>query len=128
MNLVALTGRVVADPKVHTFDSGDKKTTLRIATDEGYFNKEGKWEDKAEFHNVVTNRELKYIKGDMITVTGKLKTRSYEKSGETRYITETHAWSTKFISRPKKSGEDNQAEALYPVNQASELPIDDLPF
>jgi single-strand DNA-binding protein len=81
-----------------------------MATTETYKDRTtGERKEQTEWHNVVLWRGLaeiasKYLKkGDMAYVEGKLRTRSYEKDGITRYTTEIVGDNMTMLS-PKGSG------------------------
>ena len=93
-NSVQLIGRLGNDPEVRTFDSGKKKATFSLATNETYYNSKGEKVTDTQWHNVVVwgkkadvvENHLK--KGSEIALEGKLINRSYEKDGEKKYVTE----------------------------------------
>lgn len=94
MNKIVLLGRLVKDPELRTVDNSDKvytKFTIAVSRNFKSINGERKsdfipiimWDKKAEI-------ACKYLnKGDMISVSGRLITRSYEdREGKRRYILE----------------------------------------
>jgi single-strand DNA-binding protein len=93
-NKVQLIGNLGNDPQIHIFENGNKKATLSLATNESYTNKEGEKVENTQWHNVVffgktADIAEKFLtKGTEIAIEGKLNTRSYEKEGEKRYVTE----------------------------------------
>lgn len=110
MNTVHILGRI---GKIDTksFDKGNM-TTLSIATDESY-KKDGQRIEKTEWHNVVFNGKLadvisKYFeKGDLIRLSGKLRTRSWEKDGQKHYQTEILANDFEFLPSSKKNNSND---------------------
>ena len=95
VNKVILVGRLGKDPEVRHLENGATVANFSIATSETYKDRQtGERREQTEWHNVVLWRGLaevaeKYVKkGDMIYVEGKLRTRSWEKDGITRYTTE----------------------------------------
>jgi single-strand DNA-binding protein len=95
VNKVILVGRLGKEPEVRNLDNGAIVANFTIATSESYKDKTtGEKKETTEWHNVVVWRGLaeiaqKYLhKGDMVYVEGKLRTRSWEKEGVTRYTTE----------------------------------------
>jgi single-strand DNA-binding protein len=105
-------GRIGKAPELKTFDSGAMLATLSIATSESYRDKtSGQKKEVTEWHNVVAWRQLAEIiskyckKGDLIYVEGKLTTRSWEKNGETRYMTEVIASNIHLIGGSKSPAE-----------------------
>lgn len=95
LNRVDLLGRLGQDPDFRITQSGTAIANLSIATNEGYKDQSGEWQEKTEWHRVTLWKNLaevadKYLsKGSAVMISGKLQTRSYEdKNGETKYITE----------------------------------------
>jgi single-strand DNA-binding protein len=93
-NSVRLIGRLGKQPEVRTFDSGNKMATFSLATTEKYNNAKGERVEETQWHNIVAwgkKAELaeKYLnKGEEVALEGKIITRSYDKNGEKRYMTE----------------------------------------
>lgn len=97
-NRVQLIGHLGNNPEIMSFDSGKKKASMSIATNEVWYNAQGEKVEDTQWHNVVLwgkTAEIaeKYLKKGMeICIEGKLTTRSYDgKDGEKRYITEVVA-------------------------------------
>ncbi len=95
VNKVILVGRLGKDPEVRNLDNGATVANFTVATSESYKDKTtGEKKEITEWHNIVLWRGLaevaqKYLhKGDMVYIEGKLRTRSWEKEGVTRYTTE----------------------------------------
>jgi single-strand DNA-binding protein len=95
VNKVILVGRLGKDPEVRHLENGAVVANFSMATSESYKDRTtGERKEQTEWHNVVLWRGLaevaeKYVKkGDMIYVEGKLRTRSWEKEGITRFTTE----------------------------------------
>jgi single-strand DNA-binding protein len=95
VNKVILVGRLGKDPEIRNLENGASVANFTMATSETYKDKtSGDRKEVTEWHNIVLWRGLadiaaKYLhKGDMIYVEGKLRTRSWEKEGVTRYTTE----------------------------------------
>lgn len=82
LNVVVLTGRLVADPELKTTQSGNSVCTFRVAVDRSYA-PQGE-ERKADFIDIVAWRQTaefirKYFqKGSMIAIDGSIQTRSYQ--------------------------------------------------
>lgn len=89
VNKVILVGRVGKNPEVKHLDSGKSVANFSLATSEKYNNTES-----TEWHNIVIWGKLvpvveSYVKkGDQIYLEGKKVTRSWDKDGDTRYVTE----------------------------------------
>lgn|SRR5690606_2264980 len=94
LNKVQLIGRVGKDPESRNLDNGKTVTNFSLATSEKYKNKSGETVEDTQWHNIVlwgkpAEVAAKYVsKGDQIYIEGKLQTRSWEKDGVTKYITE----------------------------------------
>jgi single-strand DNA-binding protein len=123
VNKVILVGSVGKDPEVRMVGEA-KVATFSVATNEKYKDsKSGEWKENTEWHNIVCWRNTaelaeKYIKkGTQLYIEGKLRTRSWDKDGEKRYVTEIVADSIQFLG--KKEGSDSPAPA--PAQQRKPL-------
>lgn len=144
VNKVILVGRLGKDPEVRNLDNGAAVANFTLATSESYKDKTtGEKKEITEWHNVVLWRGLAEIsqrylhKGDMVYVEGKLRTRSWEKEGVTRYTTEVVAdnmtmLSTKGSGSSASGGSYAPAETAaadnYRPSSAVDSNTDDLPF
>lgn len=95
VNKVILVGRLGKEPEVRHLENGASVANFSIATSEVYKDRtSGERREQTEWHSIVLWRGLadvaeKYLKkGDMVYIEGKLRTRSWEKDGITRYTTE----------------------------------------
>jgi single-strand DNA-binding protein len=95
LNKVMLIGNLGKDPEVRYTASGNAVASFSIATTEKFKNKNGEWEDKTEWHNIVFWGKLAEIcgeylhKGKSIFVEGKLQTRKWQdRDGRDRWSTE----------------------------------------
>jgi len=111
VNKVILVGRLGKDPEVRNLDNGATVANFTIATSETYRDKTtGDKKEITEWHNIVLWRGLaeiaqKYLhKGDMVYIEGKLRTRSWEKEGVTRYTTEVVGDNMTMLSTRGSSG------------------------
>lgn len=143
VNKVILVGRLGKDPEVRNLENGVSVANFTMATSESYKDKTtGDRKEVTEWHNIALWRGLadiaaKYLhKGDMVYIEGKIRTRSWEKDGITRYTTEivgdnmtmlstkpSGGGSSEYSSRP--SAADNGGTAPRP---AADHTSDDLPF
>lgn len=106
-NNVQLIGNLGKDVELITFDSGNKKAVLTLATNERYKNNKGEKVEETHWHNIVAwgnladNMAEVLSKGMEVVINGKLANRSYEtKDGQKRYITEVIA--REFLKVTKK--------------------------
>ncbi len=95
VNKVIVLGRLGKDVEVRNLENGATVANFTVAVSESYKDKTtGDKKETTEWFNIVLWRGLaeiaaKYLhKGDQVYIEGKLKTRSYEKGGVTRYISE----------------------------------------
>jgi single-strand DNA-binding protein len=99
VNKVTLLGNLGKDPEVKYTPSGTPVAKLALATNERYKDKEGQWQDRTEWHNVVLWQRLAEIageylkKGSKVYIEGKLQTRSWDdkQTNQKRYMTEVVA-------------------------------------
>ncbi|HYG20274.1 MAG TPA: single-stranded DNA-binding protein [Ohtaekwangia sp.] len=141
VNKVILVGRLGKDPEVRNLDNGAVVANFSMATSESYKDRTtGEKKEVTEWHNIVLWRGLaeiaqKYLhKGDMVFIEGKLRTRSWEKDGVTRYTTEIVGDNMTMLS-PKSGGGGNsdyssQERSSEPArsNVSADTSTDDLPF
>jgi single-strand DNA-binding protein len=95
LNKVMLIGNLGRDPEIRYSQQGVAVVNFSIATSEQWTDKtSGEKQEKTEWHRVVAFRKQaeileKYLsKGSQVYIEGKLQTRTYEKDGQTHYITE----------------------------------------
>ena len=146
VNKVILIGNLGKDPEVRHLENGVAVASFPIATTESYKDRTtGERRDQTEWHNIVLWRGLadvseKYLKkGDSVYIEGKLRTRSWEKDGITRYTTEIVADNMTMLggSRGSSSPPPPDQEPVSQRESASsggtgsssqEEATDDLPF
>lgn len=81
LNRITMTGRLVADPELRRTQTGVAVTSFRIANDRDFSGKDG--EKETDFFDVVAWRSTAefiskyFVKGRLITVDGRLQTRSW---------------------------------------------------
>ena len=150
LNVVAIMGRLVADPELKTTPAGINVCAFRIACDRSFV-QQGQ-QRQADFIDVVAWRHnadflCKYFaKGSMVAVQGRLQTRQYQdRNGNKRTVVEVVADSLSFAGSSKKPGGqavDEGGEAppsdyrdpapAYSQGDADDFPViddnDDLPF
>ena len=117
VNKVILIGNLGADPEMRYFQDGTAVCNFNMATSETWTDRQsGEKREKTEWHRVVAFRRLAEIcgqylrKGSKVYVEGKLQTRSYEKDGQTRYMTEIVAGELQMLDSPR-SGQGQQPAA-----------------
>jgi len=95
VNKVLLVGRLTRDPEVRNTQSGQTVTSVSMATNSFWKDKNGQRQERTEFHNVVLWGRLGEIAGQYLTkgaeayIEGRLQTRKYTtKDGMERRTTE----------------------------------------
>lgn len=118
LNVVAIMGRLVADPELRTTQNGVNTCTFRIACDRNYA-RQGE-QRQADFITIVAWRQqaefvCKYFqKGSLIAIEGSLQTRQYQdKNGNNRTAVEVVANNISFAGakaaeKPSARGFDEQ--------------------
>lgn len=107
INIVAIMGRLVADPELRTTPAGHSVCSFRIACERSY-SKPGE-QRQADFIDIVAWRQQadfvsKYFqKGSMIAVEGSLQTRQYQdKQGSKRTAVEVVANNISFAGAKRQ--------------------------
>ncbi|HWY70920.1 MAG TPA: single-stranded DNA-binding protein [Terriglobales bacterium] len=96
VNKVILVGNLGKDPEVKYTSTGTPVAKFSLATNEGYKDKSGQWQDRTEWHNVVAWQRLAEIvgeyvkKGSKVYIEGRLQTSSWDdkETGQKKYKTE----------------------------------------
>lgn len=96
INKVILVGNLGQDPETRYMPSGKPVTNIRIATTEGWTDRQsGDKQERTEWHAVVLFEKLAEIaseylrKGSQVYIEGSLRTRKWQdKEGKDRYTTE----------------------------------------
>jgi single-strand DNA-binding protein len=113
VNKVILLGNLGKDPEVKYTPSGTPVAKLTVATNDRYKDKEGQWQDRTEWHNVVLWQRLAEIageylkKGSKVYIEGKLQTRSWEdkQTNQKKYMTEVVGNDIVLLSSRGEGGE-----------------------
>jgi single-strand DNA-binding protein len=133
INKVILIGHLGADPELKYTPSGSAVCDLRLATSESYQGKDGKQQERTDWHRVTVwgkqaEAAAKYLgKGSLCYVEGRLQTRSWDdKDGKKQYITEVVAKEVVFLSR--KEAKSGVQPARQQPPQRDDSAEDDIPF
>lgn len=119
VNRVILIGNLGSDPETRSFENGSKVARFSVATNESYKDREGQWQDRTEWHDVVAWRmladraEQSLRKGVQVYVEGKLTHRSWEDTnGNKRRTTEVEASYFRIINR--RDGQGGNSRPPFP--------------
>jgi len=129
INKAILVGRLTRDPEVRTTATGQTVTSISLATNRFWKDKNGQKQDQTEFHNVVLWGKLGEIAGQYLTkgqeayIEGRLTTRKYTgKDGLERRTTEIVAENMQLGSRAGQGGGQSAGSyakpAATPTSQA----------
>ena len=135
MNVVAFVGRLTRDPETRYTQSQVAVTKFTLAVDR-QFKKEGS--PSADFPQIICFGKVaenvgKYMgKGRLVSVTGRLQTRSWDgEDGKKQYTTEVIADSVQFLDRASE-GQQKQDDGFDFGSGGGFSPVDDqdqdLPF
>ena len=126
LNVVAIMGRLVADPELRTTTQGNSVCSFRIACDRSYV-QQGQ-ERQADFIDVIAWRQQaefvsKYFqKGSIIAIEGSLQTRQYQdKQGNHRSAVEVVANNISFAGAKRQdaqSAPSYEQQTISHVQQA----------
>ena len=139
LNVVALMGRLVADPQLRQTTTGKNVASFRVAVDRG--RKDANGQNQADFFDIVAwDKSAEFVcryfqKGSMIAVEGRLQSRNYQdKNGSNRTAIEVVASNVSFAGNKELAQGQNVANSAVsaPVAASNEyMPIEDdgdLPF
>lgn len=143
VNKAILVGHLGKDPEVRFTNTGSAVANFSIATSEVWNDREGKRQERTEWHNIVVwgkQAELcgQYLaKGRQVYVEGGIRTRSYDDktTGAKRYVTEIVAQRVQFLgggggTRLAQPAEGGHAEDMGAASASGGQPPgdDDIPF
>ena len=116
LNKIVIVGRMTKDAQIYEKED-NKIATFCVATERNY--KDDINEISTDyllckaFGKTATNIEKYTSQGTLVGITGQMRSRKYEKEGQTHFITELYVETIKFMSPKNKNNEtpsDNQFE------------------
>lgn len=131
MNIVGLVGRLTHTPELRHTDSGKAVCNFTLAVEDTFKDADGNTVvDYIDF--VAWNNQAEFLckwfdKGVRVGVTGKLKTRKYEKDGQTRKVTEVQVSSVEFADGKREATATNTADTSTFSNDTADdfIPVED---
>lgn len=137
INNVALVGRLTRDPELKYTPSNIAITTFNLAVNRNFKGANG--EREADFINCMIWRKQAELlaewckKGNLVGITGRIQTRSYEnKQGQRVYVTEVVADTFQLLEKRDNSANQSNIEEQMPASFGATNPLDisdkDLPF
>ncbi len=133
INKTLVYGNLTRDPEMKALPSGQNVTSMSIATNRTWNDKDGKKQEEVEYHNIVVFGKqaencAKYLtKGSGAYVEGRLQTRSWEKDGVKMYRTEIVAETVQFGTKPN-TATTQESHSVLPEFPSDEINPDDIPF
>lgn len=131
LNIVALQGRLTADPELKTTPSGVNVCAFSLAVDRDYKSADG--EKQTDFINCVAWRGTaefvsKYFaKGQMLTLKGQVQTRRYtDKDGNNRTAFEILAESVNFCGSKETTSQSQNT--FQTANLKQSAPVQSMAF
>jgi len=148
VNKVILVGHLGKDPEVKYTPSGTPVAKFSLATNERFKDKDGNWQDRTEWHNIVAWQRTAEIvgeylkKGSQVYIEGRLKTDSWDdkETGQKKYRTEIVVNDLVLLGGRGEGGEgrvkmaqagggmDQRVPEPDNVSQATQITDDDIPF
>jgi single-strand DNA-binding protein len=127
MNLAILEGRLGRDPEVRVTQGGQKVCNFTMATSQKFTNKEGKKDEKVQWHRVtcwgtLAERAGQFLaKGRRILLEGRIEYSEYtDKENVKRYSTTVVANRVTFLDSPSKGATKGQEPIVVDDEQAME--------
>jgi single-strand DNA-binding protein len=120
VNKVILIGNLGKDPEVKYTQGGMPVAKFSIATNERFKDKDGQWQDRTEWHNIVAFQRLAEIVGEYLKkggkcyIEGSLRTSSWDdkETGQKKYKTEIIANDLVLLSgRGEGAGDDSSGRS-----------------
>lgn len=138
LNKVQIYGNITRDPELKSLNSGSSVCSFSVATNRTWKNKDGEKQESTDYHNIVAfgrtaENIAQYLrKGSSIYVEGRLQTRSYEKDGQKRYVTEVVADNVQFgpkrASQERRDDEEIDVGATAAPESGEGIDLNDIPF
>ncbi len=139
VNKVILVGNLGKDPEVKHLEQDVTVARFTLATTESYRSKEGRTEDRTDWHNIVMWRGLaetaaRYLKkGSTIYAEGRLSSRSYVGAdGQKKYFTEVEVEKMVMLDgKPtgtREPGAHNVFSNIPSILESKDDPNDEVPF
>lgn len=151
LNKCMIIGNLGRDPEMRYTASGTAVTQFSVAVNRNTRDENGEWKKETEWFRVVLFREqaersAEWLrKGTKVYIEGRIQTRSYEKDGQTHYMTELVAERFANLDPRQRDDGEGATEAgpraarpteAAPARPAAAVPdagpagddLDDIPF
>ncbi|MGA2252947.1 single-stranded DNA-binding protein [Terracidiphilus sp.] len=119
VNKVILLGNVGKDPEIRSTGGGKMVASFSLATAERYKDQQGNFQERTEWHNIVTFDRLAEIirdyvkKGHKLFLEGRITTRSWDdkETGQKKYRTEIIASDVSLLSGREEGGSSSRGSS-----------------
>ena len=128
INKVIIIGNLGGDPESGSMPSGNAVSNFTVATSESWKDKDGAKQESTEWHRVTIFNRLAEVanqylrKGSKVYIEGKLRTRKWDKDGQTHYTTEVIANQLQMLD---SKSEGSQGRSQAPQQQSNQPPAED---
>ncbi|VKJ72141.1 prophage LambdaSa2, single-strand binding protein [Streptococcus pneumoniae] len=137
INNVVLVGRLTRDPELRYTPSNVAVATFSLAVNRNFKNQAG--DREADFiYCMIWRKQAElfaewYKKGNLVGITGRIQTRSYDnQQGQRVYVTEVVAETFQLLEKRDNSANQSNIEEQMPASFGTTNPLDisddDLPF
>lgn len=135
VNKVIIVGTLGADPETKYTAAGSQITSIRLATNESWKDKNtGQKQERTDWHSVVFFGRMAEIaaeylkKGKQVYIEGQLRTEEYEKDGIKRYATKIYAREMQMLGGAGGAGQRSEGgQQRSSQRQQSAPPRDEVP-
>lgn len=124
-NRAIIMGNLTRDPEIRYTQSNMAVGNFSVACNRSVKQPDGTYQDAADFINVVVfGKSAEFVqkyfhKGSAALVEGRIQTRSYEKDGQKKYVTEVVADNVQFAGSGSAPQNDATAGGTYNAAPAS---------
>lgn len=131
LNKICLLGNLGKDAETRFTTSNVGVTSFSIATTHSFKQKDGNYANETTWHNCVIFNCNDFLrnalkKGQKVYLEGRLANESYEKDGQTKYITKVYVNPLSVIPLEKVEGGNEQPNLPPELNNLEE--VEKLPF
>lgn len=126
LNKAVVIGHLAQDHEIRYTRAGVPIVNLSVATDEAYVDREGKRQERVDWHKVVVIGKLglschRYLKkGRQVFVEGRLRTRQWENNGARSRRTEIAAVRVQFLGTRTAGTEGQEVGAPETTTEFSD--------
>lgn len=133
LNQVTLLGNLTRDPELRQTPNGQNVCSLSLALNRSYKDKNGEWQEAADYIDVVAwgplaERVHEYLhKGSRALVVGRLQSRSWEQDGQKRSKVEVVANDVTFMdAKPEGQADTPKPKQATTPQKSGDVVIEDI--